>query len=120
KLGFGFIELGTVTPRPQPGNPSPRIFRLPTHQGLINRMGFPNVGAEEVARRLEKIKASGNWPEVPVGMNIGKNKDTALEDAGKDYPACFKATRELADYFVINVSSPNTPGLRQLQQGEFL
>ena len=120
RLGFGFMELGTVTPRPQPGNPTPRIFRLPTHQGLINRMGFPNVGAEEVARRLEKIKSSGHWPRVPVGMNIGKNKDTALEDAGKDYVASFRITRDLADYFVVNVSSPNTPGLRQLQQGAFL
>jgi len=120
RLGFGFMELGTITPRPQPGNPRPRIFRLPAQQGLINRLGFPNVGAEEVARRLEKIKGAGLWPRVPVGMNIGKNKDTSLEEAGRDYVACFRATRDLADYFVVNVSSPNTPGLRQLQQGHFL
>jgi dihydroorotate dehydrogenase len=120
KLGFGFMELGTVTPRPQPGNPLPRIFRLPAEQGLINRLGFPNVGVEEIARRLEKIKASNRWPKTPVGLNLGKNKDTALTDAGRDYLACFRRTRDLADYFVVNVSSPNTPGLRELQQGQFL
>jgi dihydroorotate dehydrogenase len=120
QLGFGFMELGTVTPRPQPGNPRPRIFRLPTEQGLINRLGFPNVGVEEVAQRLEKIKTSGHWPATPVGMNLGKNKDTALTDAGHDYVACFRRTRDLADYFVVNVSSPNTPGLRELQQGALL
>jgi dihydroorotate dehydrogenase len=120
QLGFGFMELGTVTPRAQPGNPRPRIFRLPAEQGLINRLGFPNVGVEEVARRLEKIKAANRWPVTPVGMNLGKNKDTALTDAGRDYVACFKRTRELADYFVVNVSSPNTPGLRELQQGALL
>jgi dihydroorotate dehydrogenase len=120
RLGFGFMELGTITPRPQPGNPQPRIFRLPAQQGLINRLGFPNAGMDEVARRLEKIKASGLWPRVPVGMNIGKNKETPLEEAGRDYLACFRRTRDLADYFVVNVSSPNTPGLRQLQQGDFL
>src|SRR5580658_2160071 len=119
-LGFGFMELGTITPRPQPGNPHPRIFRLPAQQGLINRLGFPNVGAEEVARRLEKIKLAGRWPRVPVGMNIGKNKETPLAEAGRDYLLCFRATRDLADYFVVNVSSPNTPGLRELQQGQFL
>jgi len=120
RLGFGFMELGTVTPRPQPGNPRPRIFRLPAEQGLINRLGFPNVGAEEVARRLEKIKAADRWPRVPVGLNLGKNKETPLEEAGHDYVACFRRTRDLADYFVVNVSSPNTPGLRDLQQGQFL
>jgi dihydroorotate dehydrogenase len=120
KLGFGFMELGTITPRPQPGNPKPRIFRLPAEQGLINRLGFPNVGADEVARRLEQIRSGGNWPAIPVGMNLGKNKDTPLEEAGRDYVICFRATRDLADYFVVNVSSPNTPGLRQLQQGQLL
>jgi len=120
RLGFGFMELGTITPRAQPGNPCPRIFRLPTEQGLINRLGFPNIGAEEVARRLEKIKASGRWPRTPVGLNLGKNKDTPLADAGRDYVTCFRRTRDLADYFVVNVSSPNTPGLRELQGGAFL
>ena len=120
QLGFGFMELGTITPRAQPGNPSPRIFRLPAENGLINRLGFPNVGAEEVARRLEKVKSAGHWPRTPVGLNLGKNKDTPLAEAGRDYLACFQRTRELADYFVVNVSSPNTPGLRELQQGAFL
>jgi dihydroorotate dehydrogenase len=120
RLGFGFMELGTITPRPQPGNPRPRIFRLPAEQGLINRLGFPNIGAEQVARRLEKIKVAGCWPRTPVGLNLGKNKDTPLAEAGRDYLSCFRRTRDLADYFVVNVSSPNTPGLRELQQGQFL
>ncbi len=120
RLGFGFMELGTITPRPQPGNPRPRVFRLPAEQGLINRLGFPNIGAEEVARRLEKVKASGHWPRTPVGLNLGKNKDTPLNEAGRDYVVCFRRTREVADYFVVNVSSPNTPGLRELQGGAFL
>jgi dihydroorotate dehydrogenase len=120
QLGFGFMELGTITPRPQPGNPAPRVFRLPAEQGLINRLGFPNVGVEEVARRLEKIKSAGHWPVTPVGLNLGKNKDTPLAEAGRDYLTCFRRTRELGDYFVVNVSSPNTPGLRELQQGPFL
>jgi dihydroorotate dehydrogenase len=120
RLGFGFMELGTVTPRPQPGNPTPRVFRLPAEQGLINRLGFPNVGVEEVAHRLEKIKNAGRWPKTPVGLNLGKNKDTPLTDAGRDYVTCFRRLRGLADYFVVNVSSPNTPGLRELQQGQLL
>ncbi len=120
KLGFGFMQLGTITPRPQPGNPRPRIFRLPAEQGMINRLGFPNVGMEAVARRLEKLKISGRWPRTPVGLNLGKNKDTPLAEAGRDYVACFRRTRDLGDYFVINVSSPNTPGLRELQQGQLL
>jgi dihydroorotate dehydrogenase len=120
RLGFGFMELGTFTPRPQPGNPRPRIFRLPAEQGLINRLGFPNVGVEEVARRLEEIKDEGRWPGTPVGLNLGKNKDTPLAEAGRDYVTCFRRLRELGDYFVVNVSSPNTPGLRELQGGKFL
>ena len=120
RLGFGFMELGTITPRPQPGNPQPRVFRLPAENGLINRLGFPNVGANEVANRLEKIKEDGLWPRTPVGLNLGKNKDTPLAEAGRDYVACFRRTRDLGDYFVVNVSSPNTPGLRELQGGQFL
>jgi dihydroorotate dehydrogenase len=120
RLGFGFMELGTITPRAQPGNPKPRIFRLTAEQGLINRLGFPNVGMEEVARRLERVKTAGHWPHAPVGLNLGKNKETTLAEAGRDYVACFRRTRELADYFVVNVSSPNTPGLRELQGGAFL
>ena len=120
RLGFGFMELGTVTPRAQPGNPRPRVFRLSAEQGLINRLGFPNLGVEEVARRLEKVRASGRWPRIPVGLNLGKNKDTPLTDAGRDYLTCFRRTQNLADYFVVNVSSPNTPGLRDLHQSPFL
>jgi dihydroorotate dehydrogenase len=120
RLGFGFMELGTVTPRSQPGNPRPRLFRLPREQGLINRLGFPNIGMEPVARRLEQIKLAGEWPRTPVGLNMGKNKDTPLAVAARDYVACFRRMRGLADYFVVNVSSPNTPGLRDLQQGELL
>ncbi len=120
RLGFGFMELGTVTPRAQPGNPQPRVFRLPAENGLINRLGFPNVGANEVADRLEKIREDGLWPRTPVGLNLGKNKDTPLAEAGRDYVTCFRRTRDLGDYFVVNVSSPNTPGLRELQGGQFL
>jgi dihydroorotate dehydrogenase len=110
-LGFGHVEIGTVTPRPQPGNPKPRLFRLPADKALINRMGFNNHGADAVARRLEKR------PEgLIVGGNIGKNKATANEDAVHDYELCFRTLHPLVDYFVVNVSSPNTPGLRELQE----
>ncbi|MDE1170851.1 MAG: quinone-dependent dihydroorotate dehydrogenase [Verrucomicrobium sp.] len=119
-LGFGFMELGTVTPLPQPGNPKPRIFRLPGHGGLINRMGFPNEGAAALADRLRARKETGRWPSVPVGINLGKGKATPLEEAPADYLACFRALRELGDYFVVNVSSPNTPDLRRLQDGAAL
>ncbi len=109
-LGFGFVEIGTVTPRPQPGNPRPRLFRLPADSGLINRMGFNNEGAKAAAERLRKRKE-----RLVIGGNIGKNKDTANEDAIHDYEACFKDLYNVVDYFVVNVSSPNTPGLRALQ-----
>jgi len=114
-LGFGFIEIGTVTARPQPGNPSPRIFRFPEHLALINRLGFNNDGADAVAERLRKLRASGRWPAVPVGINIGKSKATPLEKATDDYLYSFRLLREFADYIALNVSSPNTPGLRDLQ-----
>ena len=114
-LGFGFIEIGTVTARPQPGNPSPRIFRFPEHLALINRLGFNNDGADAVAERLRKLRASGRWPGVPVGINIGKSKATPLEKATDDYLYSFRLLREFADYIALNVSSPNTPGLRDLQ-----
>ncbi len=112
-LGFGFIEVGTVTPRPQAGNPKPRLFRLPADQALINRMGFNNEGVEALARRLEKRPAG-----MVIGGNIGKNKDTPNEEAAKDYLVCFRRLFDLVDYFVVNVSSPNTPGLRELQEKE--
>lgn len=112
-LGFGFVEIGTVTPRPQPGNPQPRLFRLPDDKGLINRMGFNNGGAAAAAQRLKNRKE-----KIVIGGNIGKNKDTPNEEAINDYIACFKDLYEVVDYFVVNVSSPNTPGLRALQDKE--
>ncbi|MBS1589842.1 MAG: quinone-dependent dihydroorotate dehydrogenase [Bacteroidetes bacterium] len=112
-LGFGFLEIGTVTPRPQPGNPSPRLFRLPQDQALINRMGFNNDGATASANRLKKRRET-----LIIGGNIGKNKDTPNEQAIQDYEAAFRALYEVVDYFVVNVSSPNTPGLRALQDKE--
>jgi len=113
-LGFGFVEIGTVTPRPQPGNPLPRLFRLPQDEALVNRMGFNNDGARVVAERLRQRRAPG----LIIGGNIGKNKDTPNEQAAQDYVACVEALHTVVDYFVVNVSSPNTPGLRQLQERE--
>ncbi|MEQ6341837.1 MAG: quinone-dependent dihydroorotate dehydrogenase [Gammaproteobacteria bacterium] len=115
-LGFGFIEIGTVTPRAQPGNPRPRIFRLPADHAVINRMGFPNEGADAVAARMAAL---GKQP-VPIGINLGKNKDTALEDAAADYVAALEKLFPYGDYCVVNVSSPNTPGLRLLQGADYL
>ncbi|MBK1718886.1 quinone-dependent dihydroorotate dehydrogenase [Thiocystis violacea] len=114
-LGFGFVEIGTVTARPQPGNPRPRLFRLVRDEALINRMGFNNAGAEAVARRLERLRARG-LPEVPLGVNLGKSKVTPAEQAADDYRQSFERLGELADYVVVNISSPNTPGLRDLQR----
>lgn len=112
-LGFGFVEIGTVTPRPQPGNPKPRLFRLPADKALINRMGFNNEGAAAAAVRLKQRRE-----KIIIGGNIGKNKVTENEHAGDDYEACFRALYRVVDYFVVNVSSPNTPGLRALQDKE--
>lgn len=112
-LGFGFIEIGTVTPRPQPGNPRPRLFRLKADGGLINRMGFNNKGVGPAADRLRHRR-----PGIIVGGNIGKNKDTANENALNDYQLAFRELFDAVDYFVVNVSSPNTPGLRDLQERE--
>lgn len=112
-LGFGFIEIGTLTPKAQPGNDKPRLFRLPADKALINRMGFNNEGVEAAVERLKKRKS-----KVIVGGNIGKNKVTPNEDALQDYINCFHALDPYVDYFVINVSSPNTPGLRELQEKE--
>ncbi len=111
-LGFGFIEIGTVTPVGQPGNPQPRLFRLPADGALINRMGFNNEGVDALVGRLKKRKP-GN---VIIGGNIGKNKVTPNEQAGRDYAICFEALFPYVDYFVVNVSSPNTPNLRDLQE----
>lgn len=119
-LGFGFVEIGTITQHPQPGNPKPRLFRYPEQQALINRLGFNNEGAEAVATRLEGLRASDHWPRIPVGLNIGKSKVTEAEKAHFDYLASFSRLHGMGDYFVINVSSPNTPGLRDLQSTEAL
>lgn len=113
-LGFGFIEIGTVTPKPQQGNPMPRLFRLPHDKALINRMGFNNEGIDAVVARLKSINRKG----LVIGGNIGKNKDTPNEKAVSDYLICMRALVGLVDYLVVNISSPNTPGLRQLQDKE--
>jgi dihydroorotate dehydrogenase len=115
-LGFGFIEIGTITAQGQPGNPRPRIFRIPENEALINRLGFNNEGVEKIATRLEQLRRSSQWPRIPVGINIGKSKVVALEEAAADYLLSFQRLRELGDYFVLNVSSPNTPDLRKLQE----
>ena len=115
-LGFGFLEVGTVTPRPQPGNDRPRLFRLPSDDALINRMGFNNEGAGTLHDRLATLPAR----PVPVWANIGKNKVTANEEATEDYLKCVRALQDVTDAFVVNVSSPNTPGLRALQAADDL
>lgn len=113
-LGFGFIEVGTVTPLPQPGNDKPRMFRLKEDNAIINRMGFNNKGVDVMAERLRLLK--NRHPDIIVGGNIGKNKHTPNEDAVSDYIKCFDRLFDVVDYFVVNVSSPNTPGLRALQE----
>ena len=134
-LGFGFVEIGTVTPLPQAGNDKPRLFRLPKDKALINRMGFNNDGVEEVAKRLQAwqqrqssvmnresahSQLTSHNSRLIIGGNIGKNKITPNEDAWKDYEKCFLALHDYVDYFVVNVSSPNTPGLRELQEKDAL
>jgi dihydroorotate dehydrogenase len=118
-LGFGFVEIGTVTPLPQEGNPKPRLFRLPKDKALINRMGFNNDGAKAAAERVRNYRKK-NKSSLIIGGNIGKNKITPNEDAWKDYEICFNELHDTVDYFVVNVSSPNTPGLRDLQQKDSL
>jgi dihydroorotate dehydrogenase len=115
QLGFGFVEIGTVTPRPQPGNPKPRIFRLPHAEGIINRMGFNNLGVDNLVSRVQAAKYSGI-----LGINIGKNFDTPVERAVDDYLICLDKVYAHASYVTVNVSSPNTPGLRSLQFGDSL
>jgi dihydroorotate dehydrogenase len=119
-LGFGFIEIGTVTAKAQPGNAKPRIFRLLEQHALINRLGFNNDGADVIAQRLRALRESRRWPAVPVGINIGKSRVTALEQAIDDYLYSFRLLRDFADYITLNVSSPNTPGLRGLQEPQKL
>jgi dihydroorotate dehydrogenase len=116
-LGFGFVEIGTITAHPQPGNPRPRLFRYPAKKALVNRMGFNNEGCEAVAARL---RARLPTPGIPLGINLGKSKITPLEEAASDYLRSYQTLHEFGDYFVVNVSSPNTPGLRSLQAAEEL
>ncbi|MCJ8167842.1 quinone-dependent dihydroorotate dehydrogenase [Atopomonas sediminilitoris] len=115
QLGFGFVEIGTITPRPQPGNPKPRLFRLPEAQAVINRMGFNNKGVDYLVARVEKARRAG-----VLGINIGKNFDTPVERANDDYLLCLDKVYTHADYVTANISSPNTPGLRTLQFGDQL
>ena len=125
-LGFGFVEIGTVTPLPQAGNDKPRLFRLPKDKALINRMGFNNDGVKTIAGRLRKWKEKNSYQpsaighRLLIGGNIGKNKVTPNDDAWKDYETCFRELFDCVDYFVVNVSSPNTPGLRELQEKDAL
>ncbi|MDX1474185.1 MAG: quinone-dependent dihydroorotate dehydrogenase [Reinekea sp.] len=114
-FGFGFVEVGTVTPKPQPGNPQPRLFRIPEKEAIINRMGFNNKGVDYLVERVKKSNYSG-----VIGINIGKNKDTPEEEAVNDYLICLEKVYPVADYIAVNLSSPNTPGLRNLQFGENL
>ena len=119
-LGFSFVEIGTVTAQAQLGNPRPRIFRYPNECALINRLGFNNEGAEVIANRLAELRDRGRWPGIPVGINIGKSRVTPIESAVEDYLFSFRTLRAQADYVALNVSSPNTPGLRDLQGGQRL
>ena len=119
-LGFAFTEVGTVTPLPQPGNDRPRLWRLPEEHAFRNRMGFNNDGADAVARRLARLRSSRRGRACVVGVNIGKNRWVAAEDAAADYATCAGKLARYADYLVVNVSSPNTPGLRDLQAVEAL
>ena len=114
-MGFGFVEVGTVTPRPQAGNPKPRLFRIPEHQGIVNRMGFNNDGVDQLLKNVENSRFQGI-----LGINIGKNKDTPNEKANDDYLICLRKVYAVASYITVNVSSPNTPGLRTLQFGDSL
>lgn len=115
-LGFGFVEIGTITPRPQAGNPKPRMFRLPQHLAIINRMGFNNAGVDALVKNVERSRRR----KGPLGINIGKNKDTPNEEALSDYLHCMERVYPLADYITVNISSPNTAGLRELQEEQAL
>ena len=120
RLGFGFIEVGTVTPRPQPGNLKPRLFRYPDHEAVINRMGFNNLGMNAMVKKLNGVRERDRLMGTIVGVNIGKNKETPLERAVDDYVVGIELFNGLADYLTLNISSPNTPGLRSMQTGDQL
>lgn len=119
-FGFGFMEVGAITSRPQPGNPKPRLYRLPEDLALINRLGFNNEGAAAIAIKLERLRARGARPAIPLGMNIGRTKVVETKDAVPDFIACFEKLFPHADFFTLNVSSPNTPNLRDLQEKTLL
>ena len=119
-FGFGFAELGTVTYLAQPGNPKPRLFRLPLDRGALNRMGFNNLGAQAMAERLKSKSFGSTNRSIPIGINLGKSKVTPLPEAANDYLSSFRLLKDYGNYFVVNVSSPNTPGLRKLQDASFL
>lgn len=114
-LGFGFAEVGTITARAQPGNPKPRLFRVPECGAIINRLGFNNEGADAIAVRLRLLEKSGRWPRIPIGINLGKSSITPIDEATSDYLLSFERLHHFGDYFVLNISSPNTLGLRSLQ-----
>lgn len=120
KLGFGFCEIGGITGHPQPGNPKPRMFRVPSDLAIINRMGFNNEGVEKIIKKMSHWKTSGQWPTSPVAINLGKSKITPLDEATEEYSQLLEALWPYGDFFVVNVSSPNTPDLRKLQQTEAL
>ena len=119
-VGFGFIEIGTITPRGQEGNPKPRLFRLPEAQAIINRMGFNNKGVDHLIEQVKSVRNNNRHKDIIIGINIGKNFDTPVENAADDYKLCLQKVYTLADYITINISSPNTPGLRTLQFGDEL
>ncbi len=119
-FGFGFMELGAITAQAQPGNPKPRLYRLPEDEALINRLGFNNEGAETIAIKLDRLRARGGRPEIPLGMNIGRTKIVETKDAVADFLSCFETLFPQGDFFTLNVSSPNTPNLRDLQEKSLL
>ena len=119
-FGFGFIEIGAITAQAQPGNPKPRLYRLPEDEALINRLGFNNEGAAAIAAKLECMRARGGLPDIPLGLNIGRTKIVQTEDAVTDFSACFEKLHAHGDFFTLNVSSPNTPNLRDLQEKSLL
>jgi len=119
-FGFGFMEVGAITAQPQPGNPKPRLYRLPEDDALINRLGFNNEGAAVIASKLERLRARGGWPKIPLGMNLGRTKIVETKDAVADFLSCFDKLFPHGDFFTLNVSSPNTPNLRDLQEKSLL
>jgi dihydroorotate dehydrogenase len=119
-FGFGFIEIGAITAQAQPGNPKPRLYRLPGDEALINRLGFNNEGAEAIALKLDRLRARGRWPTIPLGINIGRTKIVETKDAVADFLSCFERLFHYGDFFTLNVSSPNTPNLRDLQEKSLL